>query len=101
MLELTNVTAIIGKIVLVAGGFGIAALLLFLAANEARKWAWALWDQLTLIYQLRALNYWLGEMAKHGADVLKQEHDRRLAEKQFAEARSRLVQPHDPGPGSQ
>lgn len=62
---------LIGAVVTVAAGFALAAGLLAIAATLTGKYAWHLWGNLTLIYQLNDLAYWFRRFRKEGPVCLK------------------------------
>jgi len=95
MTALTTGAIVIGSIVMVAGGFAIAGALLWLAASATGKYAWRTWNNLAGIYKLYTMQYWFKRMQANGTHVLGKEHDDKLAQKQFNDARSKLVQEAD------
>lgn len=72
MAALARSAEIIGYIVMVAGGFAIAGLLLFLAATVAGKYAWRTFDSLSSIYRLESISYWFARLDKNGYALRKE-----------------------------
>jgi hypothetical protein len=61
----------VGLIFMVAAGFFLAAALLAIAEKLTGKYAWDVWRNLTLIYQLNDLAYWFRRFRKEGPACIK------------------------------
>ena len=76
---------IIGYMVMVAGGFAIAATLLAICAYLLNVVGWKVFKRLKEIYKLATIRYWLGRMDESGFYVLR-DHLKETVEKHSAAA---------------
>lgn len=81
MSAITNAAYVIGAITMAAGGFAIAAFLLFWAATASGKYAWRIWKNLSGIYMVETMKYWFRRMETDGTHVLRQAHTDELAKR--------------------
>jgi hypothetical protein len=72
MSAVTTVAYVVGAIAMTAGGFALAAFLLFWAASASGKYAWRIWKNLSGIYRVETMKYWFRRMEKEGNFVLRQ-----------------------------
>lgn len=92
MTALTTAALVIGSVTIAAGGFAVAGGLLWVSAWATGKYAWRTWSNLSGIYKVETMRYWFRRMEENGTHVLRKEHDEKLAQKQFNDVRSKLVQ---------
>ena len=75
---------ITGAIVMVAGGFAIAGVLLWVSAWATGKYAWRTWKNMSGVYKMEVMRYWFKRMDAEGTHIVRQSFEEKRATKETA-----------------